>query len=63
MSVVVSIKVESDKGVYQPGTAIVQVNGETHASLRGGESYEITVHDPEFSTRSAAPATTEQEER
>jgi hypothetical protein len=50
MSVTISIEVEGNKKYY-PGTAIVRINGEIHAKLRTGESYEITIPDPSFSTQ------------
>ena len=51
----ISVEVKSDKGRYHPGTAIVRINGEIVARLRGDERFEITVREPSFSTRSILP--------
>lgn len=51
----ISVWVQSDKGRFQPGTAIVYVDGKVHARLRGEEGYEITISDPQISTSLRSP--------
>ena len=51
----ISVWVQSDKGRFQPGTAVVYIDGKVHARLRGEEGYEITVSEPQVSTSLKQP--------
>lgn len=42
-----------DDGPFSAGMALVKVNGDLRAKLRTCERYEITVSEPELTTRSS----------
>jgi hypothetical protein len=58
----ISVWVQSDKGRFHPGTAIIYIDGEVHARLRGEEGYEIEVAPPQLSTKLRQPEPTECEQ-
>lgn len=51
----ISVHVESDQGRYHPGTAIVRLDGEIVAKLRGDEGIEFEVKAPEVTLELQLP--------
>lgn len=49
MSILIEVTMKGS-GRFQPGNAVVKINGEEHAELRTTESFAVEIKDPEFVT-------------
>lgn len=53
-SVVIEISVDGP-GKFQPGNAVVKINGAVHAILRTQESFTVEIEQPEFVIHTVRP--------